>query len=310
MQRLQLLTSLLLLFSCESKNSMSVVFGGDVMLDRGVRSKINTHGVAYLMDDLVQEFQKADFVVVNLECPVTDLDAPLTKKFVFKGDPQVLPEIRAAGITHCILANNHSYDYGRDGLISTSENLRQVGIVPVGYGISQSSACEPALLEKNGVRVALFSSVLLPLESWMYLDDSPGMCQATAEQLAARIGQFKEVHSDYLVFVTLHWGVEYQKHPTPVQRQQAKLLVDAGADAIIGHHPHIVQMNELIGDSPVFYSIGNLLFDNANPLTHSGTLVKFSIIDRKIHAMLLPYETEQVKPILIQSDNGHTIQSL
>src|SRR4051812_1600952 len=127
-QRLQLLTSLLLFFSCESKNSMSVVFGGDVMLDRGVRSKINAYGVAYLMSDLTQEFRKADFVIVNLECPVTNFDAPLTKKFVFKGDPQLLPQIRAAGITHCILANNHSYDHGRDGLISTSDNLRLADI--------------------------------------------------------------------------------------------------------------------------------------------------------------------------------------
>jgi poly-gamma-glutamate capsule biosynthesis protein CapA/YwtB (metallophosphatase superfamily) len=95
--------------------------------------------------------------------------------------------------------------------------------------------------------------------------------------LAAKISDFKQVHSDYLVFVTLHWGIDYQTYPTPVEREQAKLLVDAGADAIVGHHPHVVQMNELIDGSPVFYSIGNLLFDNPNPLTHEGVLLKFSI---------------------------------
>jgi poly-gamma-glutamate synthesis protein (capsule biosynthesis protein) len=285
-------------FSCEDKNTMSIIFGGDVMLDRGVRAKINTHGVAYMLSDVANEFREADFVIVNLECPVTDINAPLTKKFIFRGDPKFLPDLRQAGITHGILANNHSYDHGRLGLISTAENLLKADIVPVGYGTSQALACEPTLLEKNGMKVAVFSSVLLSLESWMYLENSPGMCQATAEQLSSAISTFKNSNADYRIFVTLHWGVEYQKHPTPLQREQAKLLVDAGADAIIGHHPHVIQSNEVIASSPVFYSVGNLIFDNPNPLTHKGILVKFSISETEISTEQFPYTAEQVKPII------------
>lgn len=295
-----ILCLVLLIFACNTKpeNELTLLFGGDVMLDRGVRAKINTHGMEYLLRDVRKEFQKSDYGFVNLECPVTDLEAPLVKQFIFRGDPDVLPSLREAGITHCILANNHSYDQGRDGLISTAENLQRAGILPVGYGITQQLACEPTLVDKNGVQAAIFSSVLLPLESWMYLEDSPGMCQATPEQLAKAIRQFRKSNPDHWIFVTFHWGVEYQRHPTARQREQAKLLVEAGANAIIGHHPHVVQRHESFGDSPVFYSIGNLIFDNPNPATHEGVLLKFIIHDGKLESHQVPYKTENVVPVL------------
>jgi poly-gamma-glutamate capsule biosynthesis protein CapA/YwtB (metallophosphatase superfamily) len=285
------------LLSCRSDTDLSIVFGGDVMLDRGIRAKINVHGPGYFFDDLKAEFQDSDFVVVNLECPATAIKAPLTKKYIFRAEPALLPELRKAGITHCILANNHSYDQGRDGLISTAENLQKAGIVPVGYGPTQQLACAPVILRKDNSRVAIFSSVTLALESWMYLEDTPGMCQATIEDLAKSISAYKAAHKGDYVIVTLHWGIEYQLIPTPLQRDQAKALVEAGADAIIGHHPHVVQRYERIDGKPVFYSIGNLIFDNPNPITQNGILVRLRISGQGVASEIIPYKTEDLKPV-------------
>ena len=224
----------LILSACHLKEEVSIIFGGDVMLDRGIRTQISIKGIEQLTNSISPEFKNADYTVVNLECPATIIRAPLTKKFIFRAEPAWLSDLHNAGITHCIVANNHSYDQGRVGLISTNENLRKAGLEPIGYGTTQQSACEPVLLRKNGIEIAIFASVTLPLESWMYLEDRPGMCQATIEDLKKAISIYREQHPKRFIVVTLHWGVEYQTLPTMMQRHQARSLVEAGADAIIG----------------------------------------------------------------------------
>jgi len=296
-----LILALLTSGSCKPDDEVSVIFGGDVMLDRGIRAQINVKGLSYFTDGLTSEFTNADYTVVNLECPATDIVAPLTKQFVFRADPKVLPDLRQAGVTHCILANNHSYDQGREGLISTAENLERAGITPIGFGLSQPSACAPLTLNKNGIEVAIFSSVTLPLEAWMFLTESPGMCQATVSDLTQAVSTYRTHHPKSFIIVTLHWGVEYQPIPTSTQRQQATELIEAGTDAIVGHHPHVIQSYERINGKPVFYSIGNLIFDNPREITHRGILVKFDLKQNEHSVTIIPYETEENKPLIVPS---------
>lgn len=287
--------------SCREER-LVIVFGGDVMLDRGIRQYIERQGFASLADDIAPVFRNADYAFVNLECAVTELHAPETKKFVFRGDPSLLPMLKDAGITHAVLANNHSYDHGRAGLTSTAENLVANGLVPVGYGASQRAACEPLMLTKGDIRVALFSSVTLTLENWMYLENSPGMCQATIDDLVNTIKALRAKDPAVFIITTLHWGVEYQQFPTSFQRDQARMLIDAGCDAIIGHHPHVVQRYESINGKPVFYSIGNLIFDNPNPITHEGILVQLTLTSATHDIDIIPYKTENLKPRLLADD--------
>jgi poly-gamma-glutamate capsule biosynthesis protein CapA/YwtB (metallophosphatase superfamily) len=293
---------LFLAFGCKPKNELSIIFGGDVMLDRGIRAQINHKGVSYFTDELAPEFSKVDYAIVNLECPVTDNASPLTKQYVFRAEPTWLPSLRSAGITHCIMANNHSYDQGRPGLISTAKNLEEVGITPIGFGHTQRLACESLILNKNGIEVAIFSSVTLPLEAWMYLPDSPGMCQATIDDLKFAISSYRSAHPQTFIVVTLHWGVEYQPIPTSTQRLQATELIEAGTDAIIGHHPHVVQSYERINGKPVFYSVGNLIFDNPRAVTHRGILVKLLMRSRKLDVEVIPYEAIKNRPTILQSE--------
>ncbi len=289
--------------ACGPDSKMEVVFGGDVMLDRGIRSEIDKNGLTSLLDDISPIFKSSDYGVVNLECPIGSLPTPLTKQFVFIGDPKTLPDLRQAGISHCIMANNHSYDHGREAMVKTANHLLDNSIIPVGYGKSQNAACEPVILEKGEIRVAVFASVTLGLEAWMYLENEPGMCQATIGDLQSAIKMYKKRKPEHLVIVTLHWGAEYQQYPMSLQRRQAKALIEAGADAIIGHHPHVVQSFESIMGKPVFYSIGNLVFDNQNPITHEGILVKLTIHENsRLNTTIIPYHTVKSKPI-IMSEN-------
>jgi poly-gamma-glutamate capsule biosynthesis protein CapA/YwtB (metallophosphatase superfamily) len=287
-----------LILSCRQEKKISIVFGGDVMLDRGIRKEIEKKGLPYLTDNLSPVFRQADFTIVNLECPATEINAPETKRFVFRAEPRWLKTLKESGVTHCIVANNHSYDHGRAGLISTAENLVKNDLIPVGYGTTQRKACEPVFLEKNGIKIALFSSVTLPLEAWMYLEETPGMCQASIDDLVTAIATLKKKSPETHVVVSLHWGLEYQMYPTPIQQSQARQLVEAGADAIIGHHPHVIQSYESINSKPVFYSIGNLIFDNPDPKTHQGILVKLNF-GEKNEVEIIPYRCDSWKPVLL-----------
>ena len=240
---------------------LTITFTGDVLLDRGVRQQIEKHGIDRLFEDVEDTFRSSDAVIVNLECPITDTLSPVNKRYIFRADSDMTPALRKAGITHAALANNHTIDQGRRGLTSTAYYLRQAGITPLGYGENQETACRPTIISKKGMEIAVFNSVLLPLENWAYLEEYPGVCQAGAEDLAVRIRALKAENPACRVVVVLHWGIEYQSKPTARQRRDAYCLIDAGADAIVGHHPHVVQEEELYKSKPIFYSLGNFVFD-------------------------------------------------
>lgn len=288
------------LMACDTPLPVEIVFGGDVMLDRGIRQQIEANGFQALVKGIEPELNHADYAVVNLECPATDIKAPLHKQFVFRAEPAYLQGLRDAGVTHCIMANNHAYDQGRPGLISTAENLGKANLVPIGYGQTQQDACMPVVIQHGGVKAAIFSSVTLRLESWMYLEKEPGMCQATVQQLTEAVAVYRKEHPNTFIIVTLHWGIEYQTAPSRTQQTQARDLIHAGADAIIGHHPHVVQTMEHINGKPVFYSLGNLIFDNRHPLAQEGILIKLALQrNRKPKFTVLPYRIDHGKPVLI-----------
>ncbi|HYV90547.1 MAG TPA: CapA family protein [Chitinophagales bacterium] len=247
------------------KNSVKILFAGDLLLDRGVRQRIEHSNADSLFTKIKPLFSDADFVVANLECPVTKQVSPINKQFIFRGEPEWLTAVHDAGITHLEMANNHTNDQGRKGIVDTYNNISQHGMTAVGYGENQTSACDPVIIEKNGIRVALFSSALVPLENWSYLPDSPGICQASARDLEEKIRSHKaELNNDYIV-VILHWGIEFQTSPMLSQRIQAQALIDAGADAIIGVHPHVIQDRMTYKGKPIYFSIGNFVFDQDYP---------------------------------------------
>lgn len=278
--------------------TLTLVFTGDVLLDRGVRPYAEREGIPALFAGVDSVFRQADAVIINLECPLTDTTTPINKHYIFRGEPQWAKGLRAAGITHAAMANNHTYDQGRQGLLSTYQHLKDAGIEPLGFGHTKTERLEPVVIRKGTAEVALFNSVPLPLENWYDLDNRPGICQASASTLADAIRSYRASHPHTKIIAVLHWGVELQTAPSMQQRIDAQTLLQAGADVIVGHHPHVVQPLRYLNGKPVFYSLGNFVFDQSLPLTHQAAMAQITIQGDSISAKSLPVRIIQNKPIL------------
>ena len=195
----------LMLAACQqpSEECLSIAFTGDVLLDRGVRQQIRKKGVEHLFESVTPLFRSVDATVINLECPITSVRSPLHKKYIFRAEPIWATVLSQAGITHAAMANNHTIDQGRNGLTDTNQYLLSSGITPVGYGDASPQSCQPVLIKKGKIEVALYNSVALPLENWVYLENSPGICQQPIEELKEEITNFKRQNpKSYIVTET------------------------------------------------------------------------------------------------------------
>ena len=287
--------------------TLEVLFTGDVLLDRGVRPVLEAEGMDSVFAGVNSLFRKADAVVINLECPLTDTVSSLNKKYIFRADAACAEGLKRVGVSHAAMANNHTNDQGRRGLAATHRHLVDAGIVPIGYGQTSDEQLAPAVISKDGLEVAVFNDVLVPLENWHQLDDCPGVCQASCDELADAIREYRKSHRKTWVVAVLHWGKEFDVHPSLKQRMQASRLASAGTDVIIGHHPHVVQdvgtiKTDGVGmcDSTlVYYSLGNFVFDQSAPDTRKTFIVslRFSA-DGTLTPKILPVRIEGCKPRL------------
>ena len=291
------LFSILLVVSLQSV----ITFVGDVLLDRGVRKVIDLRGVDHLFTPEVDSlFRTSDVVVANLECPATEIRSPLMKRFNFRAEPQWLPALRRHGITHLNLANNHSTDQGRKGLSSTIDHIRRAGMVPVGAGPTMADATKPVLLTASPRKVFLLASVQMALENYPYLPDRPSVSQLTIDSLCFAIQRLKRQHPGCAVVVSLHWGAEHKTEPIPAQRVQAHRLVDAGADALVCHHTHTLQTFETYRGHPIYYSIGNFIFDQPKPINSRAAIVQLRVTRDAVTATALPIEIRHCVPWLVR----------
>lgn len=263
----------LTLSGCNSgtEEPLRIVFTGDVLLDRGVAPTIEKIGVEALFDGVRDVFDNADEVVINLECPLANKETPVHKKYIFRADTSCASQLRRAGVTIANMANNHTVDHGMAGLESTAEALQNAGILMVGYG---STPLEPLVLRKKGIDVALFASCTLPIENWIY---GKGVSQASISDLCTAIREYRDNNPKAKIITILHWGVEMQTSPNPQQKIDAQRLIMAGADAIIGHHPHVVQPTKTINGRTVWFSLGNFVFDQHFPDSRKAQMASLEI---------------------------------
>ena len=280
-------------------SSLTILFTGDVLLDRGVRHTAEHQGIGYLFEEVTPIFRDADAVVVNLECPLTDTISPVNKKYIFRADARWAKDLKAAGITHAAMANNHTNDQGRRGLQATAQHLTDAGITPLGYGRNYKEQMSPVLIEKDGVSVALLNATTLTIENWCRIDDKPGIAQPTEDELLDEIGNFHRKNPDTHIVVVLHWGVEFQPYPSIRQRALAHRLSEVGVAAVIGHHPHILQPIDTIGTMPVYYSIGNFVFDQNIPKAKESMIARLTFhSDGTLKADSIAVRIEGGRPII------------
>lgn len=293
-----LCNALCLSVEIQAQDTLSILFTGDVLLDRGMRLIVERKGTEYLFRNVSNTFRCADAVVINLECPITDVCSPVHKKFIFRADTACAAGLQRAGVTHAAMANNHTNDQGRWGLADTYRHLKAAGIVPLGYGLTEKEQFTPVIINKKSITVALFNAVLFPTENWQQAEGKPDVCQGGVEKLAETIRTFKVSHPEAHAVAVLHWGAEFQATPHLSQRLQARTLAKAGAEAIIGHHPHVVQKMERTGGIPVFYSLGNFVFDQKHPDTHRAQMAVLHFTPSKglVTAETIPIRIEQCCP--------------
>ena len=277
----------------------SIIFTGDILLDRGVRKVIERKGIDCLFTKQVDSlFHSADVVVGNLECPATNIKAPMQKRFIFRGEPIWLSALKKHGFTHLNLANNHSIDQGRNGLIDTQRNILKNKIKPVGIGKNMNEAAKPILLTSHPRKVWLIASLRMALENFAYLPDCPSINQESTEAIIKRIHGIKQKDPQAVVIVSLHWGAEHTLQPVPSQRLEAHRLVKAGADALICHHTHTLQTIEHYKGRDIYYSIGNFIFDQQKPLNSKACIVKVEVTADDVKTQALPIDIRGCVPHL------------
>ena len=211
-------------------------------------------------------------------------------------DPKVLPALRRHGITHLNLANNHSIDQGREGLTDTYNNILEAGMTPIGYGTGDAEACRPLLLTAEPRPVYVLTSLRVMSENYVYMPSRPCVCEASADRLCDSVRALRRREPRACVIVCLHWGVEHTPHPTTEQRHEAHALIDAGADAIIGHHPHTAQDVEVYRGRPIFYSLGNFIFDLDRPLNNRALVARITVTADSIIHEAIPIRITRCVP--------------
>jgi poly-gamma-glutamate capsule biosynthesis protein CapA/YwtB (metallophosphatase superfamily) len=264
---------------------------GDVSLDPSQIPAFRTHGYGWAWSGLDGLFGRDDLTMVNLECPATGIVDPEPKAFTFRCDPQALPAARLAGVDVVSQANNHAYDQGPAGLVDSLDTIRAAGLTSVGAGANESEALRAARFEIDGWTVAVvgIDQVLDPLDQ-VAAPNKPGTAAGHDFRLALRAVREAAASSD-LVFVLIHWGVELEARPRAYQVRQAHRMIDVGADAIFGSHPHTLQRMETYRDRPIFYSLGNFVWPRISEEAAATAVAEVTVAPGgTIHARMVPIE--------------------
>lgn len=202
----------------------------------------------------------ADFRIGNLECVVATTGAARDKPYTFRAHPRVLPILKRH-FTALSLANNHSGDFGPVAFREMLDLLDREGLLYFGGGRNLSDAHAPLLLERNGLRIALLGfNEFLP-RSFEADFDKPGIAWSEDDQVQADIKNARIRYQADVVITFMHWGWEHKHLASKRQHQLAHLMIDSGADAVIGGHPHVTQNIEHYKGKPIFYSLGNFVFN-------------------------------------------------
>jgi len=281
------------------ENSIKFFFVGDIMLDRNVDKVIDKEGFDYLFSTLPESFfNDFDLVGANLESAITKDGKHYLPNNVydFAISEEKLQKLYQKGFNFFTIANNHIADQGQIGINETQEFLDKNNINYVGCNDKQVGDCSVKIIEikDKKIGVAGFSMI------YGKFDESKAL--ELINELAS---------STDLAIVNIHWGVEYNNYFNKTQQNLAYRIIDAGADIIIGHHPHVVQGVEIYKNKPIFYSLGNFIFDQYfSEETQEGLGVKIDFSKEELNFNLIPFVSKNSKPSFkISSDKVKFLES-
>jgi poly-gamma-glutamate synthesis protein (capsule biosynthesis protein) len=257
---------------------------GDVLMHGAVkdaaadhRTDANDEGFGWLYAPIVDLLAQADLTFANLETPIAPRSGQTGRPFVFNAPPAALRALRTAGVDVVSVANNHVFDQGRAGFLETLEHAARIGVAPVGAGEAPHEA-GPRVFEAGGLRIAIFA--------WAHFFNGEGNECPPHEPRCVKAAQLDGPRAVDLVraaaarhdavIVSVHWGNEYEASPRPADVELARDLCEAGALAVIGHHPHVLQPIEIYrradGRAAVIaYSLGNFISNQSRHYVHGVT---------------------------------------
>lgn len=326
----------------DQKSTWTLVAGGDSFTDRGVYERVvNRHkGIHYPFDGgtvkvtghyccgpvvggnkvpryvftdnkgIVRSLVKdADLAIANHESPITDNWRFHLAGTIFSGKPSLTEIFTRAGIDWFSLANNHIKDYGTTGVLDTRKWLDHYGIKYGGAGKNLDQSRKVSYLETHGTRIGIVACVMVGKAAWATPSSGGGM-PCKNKYVLPLIDQAK-ANADFVI-VFPHWGVEYSRAPLDKQRKLAAAWVAEGADLILGAHSHVAGAIEQIGDAPVFYSMGNFIFDqNWSTYTMEAVLLEMTFEgDRLVQIRIRPtlsHDQAQIHLLNPATDDGRAI---
>lgn len=251
-------------------------FVGDILLDSAPGRMIASGGDPFR--HVGPLLAAADLAVGNLECPVATTGEKVEKVYTFRADPQTLPTL-GRHLDVVSLANNHSGDYGPNALVETLDRLDRAQLPHFGAGHDLRQAHTAHSFTANGVRVALLGYDEFKPRSFEAATNAPGVAWGDDEQVLFDIMRERAAGAD-VVIPFFHWGWENTPTPTERQRDFSRRMIDAGAAAVVGCHPHVTQGAELYRGRPIIFSLGNFVFDLLDyPDNAIGWLLKL-VVDR------------------------------
>jgi hypothetical protein len=269
----------------------SVIVAGDIMLGGRAKKAVAEFGPDYPFDGVLPLLRKPPIVLGNLEGPFAEKARKQQRNFSYRVDVSLASSLSRAGINVVTLANNHLMDCGRSGVLETLDVLSRANVFALGAGTNERSAHAPVIRPAGGIRIGLLGYYWNRRTAATV--DQPGSAMDPPEALEADIRALRE-HVDRIV-VTFHWGVPYEREPSSDDRAKAQFAVDCGADAVVGHHPHIVQPFEIYRGCPIFYSVGNFAFGSGNSRAE-GLLVGLRFEDYKTVVNVYPLYVKNRDP--------------
>lgn len=246
----------------KAEPTVTLVAVGDILMHEDVRkAAVEQGGFEPLWAEVIPLFQRADLVFGNLESPIAPLMGEPGMPYLFNAPGDLPGALRRSGFRVLSTANNHAYDQGVRGFLETQTRLEVAGLVSIGGGRDRQQAEAPRILERNGIRIAFLAWTGIFNRSYNREGKGPWVNGLDTEE-ACRAVRDARSRADAVV-VSLHWGKEDRHEPTPRQREIAGRLFEAGADLLLGHHPHVLQPLDVadVGGRrvAVAYSLGNFI---------------------------------------------------
>ena len=262
-------------FSCAEDKNITMIFVGDVMLAEKPGQLIRQKKNPFAHVDVL--FKSADLRIGNLECTVSHMGKAEPKPYTFRAHPRVIGVLKKY-FDAVSLANNHTGDFGPVAFADMLDALDKQKMPYFGGGRSLRTSHAPFMSEIKGKRIAILGYDGFFPRSFESLEDRPGVAWLDEDFIVADIKNAKQnLHAD-LVIVYPHWGWEYEKKASARQQQLAHLMIDSGADAVVGGHPHVTQNIEVYNGKPIFYSLGNFVFNGFDDAeTTTGWILKLTL---------------------------------